>query len=31
MRLLQNDEDAKDASQDTFEKLWSEDVICHIN
>lgn len=25
MRLLQNDEDAKDAVQDTFEKLWSKD------
>lgn len=24
MRLLQNDEDAKDAVQDTFEKLWSK-------
>ena len=27
MRLLQNDEDAKDAVQDTFEKLWSKDEI----
>jgi len=27
MRLLQNDEDAKDALQDTFEKLWSKDEI----
>lgn len=27
MRLLQNDEDAKDALQDTFEKLWSKDDI----
>lgn len=27
MRLLQNDEDAKDALQDTFEKLWSKDYI----
>ena len=24
MRLLHNDEDAKDAVQDTFEKLWSK-------
>ncbi len=24
MRLLQNDEEAKDAVQDTFEKLWSK-------
>ncbi len=27
MRLLHDDEDAKDAVQDTFEKLWSKDVI----
>lgn len=27
MRLLQNDEDAKDAVQDTFEKLWTKDEI----
>lgn len=27
MRLLQNDEDAKDAVQDTFEKLWSKNEI----
>lgn len=27
MRFLQNDEDAKDAVQDTFEKLWSKDEI----
>lgn len=27
MRLLQNDEDADDAVQDTFEKLWSKDEI----
>ena len=27
MRLLQNDEDAKDAVQDTFEKLWAKDDI----
>lgn len=27
MRFLQNDEDAKDALQDTFEKLWSKDEI----
>lgn len=27
MRLLQNDEDAKDAVQDTFEKLWSKDEV----
>ncbi|MCM1518355.1 MAG: RNA polymerase sigma factor [Pseudoflavonifractor sp.] len=27
MRLLQNDEDAEDAVQDTFEKLWSRDKI----
>ncbi|MCM1071594.1 MAG: RNA polymerase sigma factor [Bacteroides sp.] len=27
MRLLQNDEDARDAVQDTFEKLWSKDEI----
>lgn len=25
MRLLQNDEDAKDALQDTFEKLWTKE------
>lgn len=27
MRFLQNDEDAKDAVQDTFEKLWSKDEV----
>ncbi len=27
MRYLQNDEDARDALQDTFEKLWSKSVI----
>ncbi len=27
MRYLQNDEDAKDALQDTFEKLWSKSKI----
>ncbi len=27
MRLLHNDEDAKDAVQDTFEKLWSKEEI----
>lgn len=27
MRLLQNDEDAKDAISDTFEKLWSKEEI----
>ncbi len=27
MRLLHNDEDAKDAVQDTFEKLWSKTEI----
>lgn len=27
MRLLHNDEDAKDAVQDTFEKLWSKAEI----
>lgn len=27
VRLLQNDEDARDAVQDTFEKLWSKDEI----
>ncbi len=27
MRLLHNDEDAKDAIQDTFMKLWSKDEI----
>lgn len=27
MRLLQNDEDAKDAVQDTFEKLWTKAEI----
>jgi len=27
MRLLHDDEDARDAIQDTFEKLWSKDEI----
>ena len=27
MRLLQNDEDARDAVQDTFEKLWTKSEI----
>lgn len=27
MRLLQNDEDAEDAVQDAFEKLWTKDEI----
>ncbi len=27
MRLLHNDEDAEDAVQDTFEKLWTKDEI----
>lgn len=27
MRLLQNDEDAKDALQDTFEKLWTKEEV----
>lgn len=27
MRFLKNDEDAKDAVQDAFEKLWSKDEI----
>lgn len=27
MRLLQNDENAKDAVQDTFEKLWTKEDI----
>lgn len=27
MRLLLNDEDARDALQDTFEKLWSKDEV----